>query len=397
MPSVPISRHTTTRLVLALGLTQTLAWASSFYLPAILAEPMARDAGVAPSVVFGIFSGALMLSGLLGPLVGGRIDETGGRGVVASSNLVFAAGLITLSQVTGLPGLAAGWLLIGFAMGMGLYDAAFALLTRTYGRDARGPITGVTLVAGFASTVGWPLTAWLEARYGWRSACLVWALVHLGVALPVNLWMLPRRSAPPPRPAPLDISGNTRRRITAPMVLVSFLFAATLFAASSMAAHMPRLLVDFGTEPATAILAASLIGPAQVAARLIEFGFLRRLDPLIAARIALCAHPLGAAAMFVFGAPAALVFGLLHGAGNGLLTIAKGTLPLSLFGPDGFGRRQGWLMAPAQIAQALAPFGFALIMERLGAAALWISAMLVTAALLSTILLGRMAGRSPGA
>ena len=158
------------------------------------------------------------------------------------------------------------------------------------------------------------------------------------------------------------------------MPLLAFVFAVTWFTSTAMAAHLPRLLQEAGASATAAVAAAALVGPAQVAGRLLEFGVLQRFHPLLSARLAAIAHPIGALAVMAFGAPAAAVFAVFHGAGNGILTIAKGTLPLAIFGPDGYGLRQGILMVPARFGQAAAPFLFALLMERFGASALLLSA-----------------------
>src|ERR1700736_709073 len=178
-------------ILLALGTTQTLAWASSMSLPAILADPIARDLGVSPNWVFAAFSASLVLSALLGPRIGRQIDLVGGRSVLSLSNLVLAAGLVLLGFSTSIPLLVAAWLLLGIGMGAGLYDAAFAALGRIYGHAARGSITGITLIAGFASTVGWPLTPGGLEGIGWRNTCFAWAAAHILIGLPINLLMLP--------------------------------------------------------------------------------------------------------------------------------------------------------------------------------------------------------------
>ncbi|MSP66558.1 MAG: MFS transporter [Alphaproteobacteria bacterium] len=370
----------TTPVVVTLGVTQTLAWGSSYYLPAILAAPMAATLGLAPAWVFGAFSGALLLTAALGPSAGRAIDRFGGRVVLAVSNLVFAAALLLLAGAWDRWTLLLGWLLLGVGMGIGLYDAAFATLARMYGRAARAPITGITLIAGFASTVAWPLSAVCEAKLGWRGACLVWAALHLAVALPLNLFGLPsareaRGSEPPAQPLP-----------PAPrhaMALLAFVFAAGWFIAGAMAAHLPRLLESAGASPAAAVAAGALIGPAQVAARLVEFGVLRRVHPLLTARLATLGHVIGAGLVMGLGAPAAAAFALLHGAGNGIMTIAKGTLPLALFGPVGYGRRQGLIGVPARLTQAAAPLLFGMLIDRVGLYSLILSAGLSLAALLA--------------
>jgi predicted MFS family arabinose efflux permease len=377
---MPLGRPGT---VAALGTAQTLAWASTYYLPAMLAAPMARDLGTSMPTVFAAFSVALVVSALLGPRAGGAIDRWGGRPVLMITSVVFALGLAGLGLAQGPVGLFAAWVVLGIGMGSGLYEAAFAALVRLYGAGSRNTITGITLIAGFASTVSWPLSTVLEAQIGWRGACFTWAALHLVLGLPLNA-LLPRAPAlapssesSPQQPTP-DAASTTSWRAT---LALSFVFAATWFISTAMAAHLPRLLQAAGATLATAVLVGALIGPAQVGARLLEFGLLRRVHPLLSARIAAALHPLGVVMLAVFGAPAAAVFGVLHGAGNGILTIAKGTLPLVIFGPQGYGRRQGVLMVPARIAQAFSPWLFGLALDRWGAGALAISATLGALAL----------------
>lgn len=383
--------------VASLGTAQTLAWASTYYLPAILAVPMARDMGVSVATVFAAFSCALVVSALLGPYAGRSIDRWGGRPVLMVTSLVFALGLAALAMAQGPWGLFAAWILIGVGMGSGLYEAAFAALVHLHGRNARNPITGITLIAGFASTVGWPLSMWMESQWGWRGACWAWAALHLVVGLPLNAWT-PRRALaaaaptavaaggaePDPDPAPVHA-----RRAT---VLLAFVFAATWFTSTAMAAHLPRLLQEGGATLATAVAVGALVGPAQVAGRLLEFGFLRHVHPLLSARLAALMHPLGAGLLAIAGAPVAALFAVFHGAGNGILTIAKGALPLVLFGPVGYGHRQGLLMVPARIAQAAAPWLFGLCLDRMGAGALWVSAGLGVAAFLGLFALASPSG-----
>jgi MFS family permease len=379
-------------IVAALGTTQTLAWGSSYYLPAILAEPIAEGLGVSRALVFGVFSGSLLLSALLGPAVGRAIDNRGGRGVLVLSNVVLAAGLVLLAFAHGVVGLAMAWAVLGVGMALGLYDSAFATLAGLYGRVARGPITGITLIAGFASTIGWPLSAFLDAILGWRGTCLTWAALHLLIGLPLNRLLIPR-AAPPERTAEPEVSTPASPRGT--MAILAFVFAATWFVTGAMAAHMPRLLEIAGATSTAAIAAAALVGPAQVAARLVEFGALRWISPLVSARIAAALHPLGAGILAAFGAPAIMAFALLHGAGNGLLTIAKGTLPLAIFGPVGYGLRSGVLAAPARAAQAASPLIFGLLIDWLGVEALALSSGLSIAALLA--LMGLRTRTSPAA
>jgi predicted MFS family arabinose efflux permease len=380
MTQAPAAR----RLVLVLGSTQTIAWASSYYLPAILARPMAEAAGVAVEAVFLAVSLALGVTALLGPLAGRVIDRSGGRDLLAAGNLLFALGLCLLAAAEGPWLLAAGWAVLGLAMGVGLYEAAFAVAARLAGQGARAPITGITLIAGLASTVGWPATAAMEAAFGWRGACLGWAGLHLLICLPAHLWLLPRRPPPAP-PAPPPPSAEQAREDRRTMALLAFAFAAMWFTSGAMATHLPALLTGLGAGLPAALAAAALVGPAQVAARVAEFALMRRVGPLAAARAAALAHPAGAALLAGAGVSAAAPFALLHGAGNGIMTIAKGTLPLVLFGPAGYGQRQGWLALPARLAQAASPVCFALLLSGLGGAALWVTAGLGVAAFVALL------------
>lgn len=377
--------------VARLGTAQTLAWASTYYLPAILAAPMARDLGIATPTVFAAFSVALVVSAVVGPRSGAAIDRLGGRPVLMATSGVFALGLAGLGLAQGPVALFAAWVVLGIGMGSGLYEAAFASLVRLYGKEARASITGITLIAGFASTVGWPLSAWLEGAFGWRQACFAWAALHLLVGLPLNAMLpkaapaaLPSAAGPPPATA-VEAPGEAPSWPS--MLILSFVFAVTWFISTAMAAHLPQLMLAAGATLATALWVGTLIGPAQVAARLLEFGWLRKLHPLLSARLAAAMHPIGAALLLLGGPALAPVFGILHGAGNGILTIAKGTLPLVLFGSAGYGARQGWLMIPARVAQATAPFVYGVAIERWQAGALWLTAGLGLAALAALALL----------
>ncbi|QFU12640.1 Major Facilitator Superfamily protein [Stutzerimonas frequens] len=361
------------RIVLALGSAQTLAWGSTYYLPAILAEPMASELGISTGNVFAAFSLALIVTAILGPLSGKRIDHHGGRDVLALSSVVFALGLAVLGLANGPLMLWLGWLVIGIGMALGLYESAFSTLAGIYGRDARGVITGITLLAGFASTVCWPISGWLNAEFGWRATCLTWAGAHLLLGLPLNRLLIPVGVQPAPTAAE-QAHTNGRSGAGLTMALLAFVFAATWFTSTAMAAHLPRLLQESGLSPAAAIAIAALVGPAQVGARCLEFVLLQRFHPLISARLAAIAHPIGAAGVMLAGAPATTAFVLLHGGGNGILTIAKGTLPLAIFGPHGYGLRQGLLMVPARFAQAFSPLVFALLIDDFGTRALWLSA-----------------------
>jgi MFS family permease len=378
-----IAGRPTSSIVIALGIAQTVAWASTYYLPAVLATPMARDLGISPVMVFAAFSAAMVVSAFVGPWAGVMIDRHGGRGILIGSNLVFAAGLGCMAMAQGPALLWLGWLIVGFGMGIGLYEAAFSALACIYGKAARSPITGITLIAGFASTVGWPLSALIEARYGWRTTCLAWAVLHLFLALPLNAWLPAGNLSVPAVAAGAKAAGAVAGRARWTMVLLAFVFAVTWFTSTAMAAHLPRLLEAAGATTAVAVGAGALIGPAQVAARIFEFTLLRRFHPLVSTRLATLTHPIGAAVLLWFGAPGAYAFAFLHGAGNGVLTIAKGTLPLALFGPVGYGVTQGLIAGPGRVLQAASPLLFGYVLDRYGVNAIWLTTGLGLAALLA--------------
>lgn len=420
--------HSRFATVTVLGITQTLAWASSYYIPAMLAPAMANDLGLSTQAVFAAFSICLILSALLGPWAGKMIDILGGRPVLVATNLIFALGLACLGLSEHIAVFLLGWLLVGVGMGAGLYEAAFATLVRLYGTQSRNAITGVTLFGGFASTVSWPLTGWLEVNYDWRIACFAWAALHIVVGLPLNA-LLPGLkkvhpgpstqksvaasangrghqagaanaaptaavsvSAPEPRITSSEHSppALSARRSLQASLLLALVFANTWFISTALAAHLPALLQSAGLTLAGAVALGALIGPAQVAGRLMEFGFLRHLHPLLAAKMATLTHPIGAFLLLVLGGPAGMVFAILHGLGNGILTIAKGTLPLVIFGASGYGHRQGVLMIPARLAQATSPFVFGWMINAWGTGALVFSSALGVVSFAAMWVLGRI-------
>ena len=381
--------------VLTLGAAQMLAWGSAFYMPAILAAPMAQSFGLPQTTLFAMFSAALFVSGLVGPLAGRAIDRYGGQPVLMFSNVLFAAGLLLLGAAVAPWMLALGWLLLGLAMGCGLYEAAFATVVRLRGSSARGAITGIALLGGLASTLGWTLSALMLAQGGWRMACFGWAVLHLAVGLPLHARLqrvgatpIPVEPAPAfgvgeaPLPSPVPVSPPVPS-YTLPLLALAF--SLHWFVTTAFAAHLPGLLAAAGATAGAVVLAASLVGPSQVAGRLLDFGFLQRLSPLLVARVSMLTHPVGAVLLLTLGAAAAAPFAVLHGVGNGILTIAKGSLPLQLFGPVGYGARQGWLVLPGRLLQGLAPWLFGIALTDYGVGMLWFSGGLCVAAFLALL------------
>jgi predicted MFS family arabinose efflux permease len=325
---------------------------------------------------FAAFSAALVVSALVGPRVGRTVDAIGGRDVLVVSNVVLAVGLAILAFAHSQAMLWLAWLILGVGMGIGLYDTAFAALGRIYGLEARSAITGITLLAGFASTIGWPLTAWGASELGWRETCLAWAGAHIVLGLPLNL-TLPKSTgvATTHDTAKPDIS------LDWPMIVLGLAFAASWAVVTAMAVHLPRLLEAAGASAIQAVAAGALIGPSQVGARILEASLMKRFHPMVSARLSVALHPIGAAVLALFGAATASApFTILHGAGSGILTIARGTVPLAIFGAENYGYRLGLLGVPTRIATAAAPLLFGLLIDRYGAGVLVFSSALSIAA-----------------
>ena len=355
------------KIVARIGVAQLIGYGGTYYLPAILAAPIGRDLGLSANWTFAGLSIALIVSGFIGPAVGRYVDQGGGRRALVASNFAFTLGLALLGLANGLPLMIAGWLLMGLGCGLGYYETAFAALTRLYGVSARRLISGVTLIAGFTSTVSWPLMAWLESHYGWRATCFFWVAANLLIALPLNL-MLPTPAPELAREKGLDEASDAPMALDPvaekrAMTAIALMFTATAVVSSGLSAIMPNLLAHFGVSQTNAILASALIGPAQVVGRLAEMGWLTRYHPLVAARLATMFLPIGTAAFALGGATFAIPFTMLYGLGNGILTIARGSLPLAIFGPAGYGQRVGILAAPSRMASALAPVAVGMLFD----------------------------------
>lgn len=361
----PTSEPPRRRIVPALGITQILGWGSTYYLPAVLAPAIALDTGwPLPAIVGGLALG-LLVAGAVSPLVGRTIDRHGGRSVLSAASLLFAAGLAALAAAPSLPFYLAAWLLLGLAMGAGLYDAAFATLGRIYGESARRAITLLTLIAGFASTLCWPLTAWLDSTFGWRGACLAYAGLQLAVALPLHAWALPRR------PAGLVPQALGTSASSAPMAQprLYLLLAATITLAAAITAlvavHLLTILQGRGLSLAAAVGLGALIGPAQVSARASEILLGRHRHPIwtLVAATVLVAAGIG---LLTLSFPLPAVALLAFGAGAGIHSIARGTVPLALFGAAGYPTLMGRLARPSLVAQAVAPVLGALLLQWTG-------------------------------
>ncbi len=339
-----------TRTISALGVIEIFAWGSSFYLPAVLAEPIALDTGWSRGAVTGGVSVGLLAAGLVATRVGRLIQTFGGRPVLAGAMVLIAAGLGLMAAAPNLPVYFAAWLIVGAGMGGGLYDAAFATLGHIYGREARRAITALTLWGGFASTVCWPITAYLNELVGWRGTCLSYAALHLLVTLPLCIFALPRQERAPvvQRPAG-GAAGLADLRFWA--LIVAAVTQALVAAIWSM--HLMTVLQATGVSLAAAVALGALIGPAQVGARVIEMASGGRHHPAWTALIS-AGLLTGGFAGLVAGIPASVAL-IAYGAGNGLWSIARGSLPMALFGPEDYPVIMGRIARPALFASASAP------------------------------------------
>ncbi|MEE7501971.1 MFS transporter [Methylobacterium mesophilicum] len=358
-------------VIAALGVVEILAWGSSFYLPAVMAAPIAESTGWPLGWVVGGLAFGLLVAALASPHVGAAIHRRGGRPILALAALLLAAGLTVVAAAPVLPVYLAGWLILGAGMGCGLYDPAFATLGRLYGATARPAITTLTLWGGFASTVCWPLSAFLVAHVGWRGACLTYAGLHLAVTLPLILAMIPHAPAlavadGPQESGPAPLSARERRAF--------LLFAGVLVLGgaimSQVSVHLLTLLQARGVPLAAAVAYGALIGPAQVSARVAEISLKGRHHPLWTLTAAFGLIALGLW-LLAAGLPGVALWLVLYAGGNGIYSIARGTVPLALFGPVRYPLVVGRLARPALAAQALAPPAGALVLTHAGPGALW--------------------------
>ncbi len=351
---------------MAIGAAQTIAWASTYYLPAILVDPVAEALGASRTALFAAFSWALLVNGLCAPAVGRLIDRHGGRPVLATGAAVIAVGLALLAGADGLVLWYLAWTVLGVGMAMGLYDAAFATLGRLLGPAARPAIVGVTLMAGFASTIGWPLGAWLVAHLGWRAMLGCYAVAQLTVVLPLVLVAVPRVA----RRAVAELAGRAAGRGGRVFLLLATFFTLRAAISALLSVHILTLLGGMGLTTGQAVFAAALIGPAQVGSRVMEWVLARWLSPLGGAWLGAVLLPAGVAAL-LGGAPA-VAFTVLYGMSNGILTISRGMLPLAVFGPERYATLLGRLAMPGLLAQAAAPTLLAPLVTALPAASIFL-------------------------
>ncbi|HXF77216.1 MAG TPA: MFS transporter [Usitatibacter sp.] len=344
-----------TALVAALGIAQIVSWGTLFYAIGVLGPAMQRDLHVSSLFVFGAFTAGLLVSGAAAPAAGRMVDARGGRSVLSTGSVLGTVAMAILALAPNGAVMSIGWLVAGAAMAACLYDPAFATLSQHAGERYRRAVTVLTLWGGFASTVFWPLSQLLLDAWGWRATFGIYAMMNALVCLPIHLFLVP------PRPIVANaVRGDEERSPAfgdARLPWVNAAFAIASFVFGVFAVHMIALLTAAGLSAREAVGLSMLVGPMQVAGRLVELRFARRTRAVVVGYAAFALLLVAVAAMLGvrgFGAMAVL-FVLAYGIGNGLLTIVRGTAPAELFGRAGLGALLGHLSRYASFAKALAP------------------------------------------
>jgi hypothetical protein len=359
-----MTRSTAWRLVPALGLTQIVSWGTLYYSIAVLGASMRDELGISAAMLFGAYSLALLISALTAPFVGRAIDRHGGRAVMSVGSVAAAIALFLIAHVHSTIALFLAWSVAGVAMAMTMYDAAFATLSQHSGTSYRKALTALTLMGGLASTAFWPASLKGLEWFGWRDTLLCFAALELALCLPLHLLFIPPSTGAADHGKAGAAEGRgalpaAKRR--AAFVWLAIAFAFNGFIVSVLTVHLITILQGKGLTLATAVWVGTFFGPMQVTGRLLEFAIGRRFA---SRSIGIAALSLLVVAIVVLLAlngqvGPALLFAILFGGSNGVVTIVRGTVPAELFGRAGYGGTLGNLAAPALFARAIAPFAFA--------------------------------------
>jgi MFS family permease len=374
------------RLVPALGVTQVISWGTLYYSIAVLGASMRTELGVSAETLFGAYSLSLLIAAVVAPSVGRAIDRHGGRRVMSVGSMVAGVALLAIANVYSSFALYAAWSIAGLAMAMTMYDAAFATLSQHSGASYRSALTALTLMGGLASTVFWPASLKGLEWYGWRETLMFFATLQFCVCLPLHLICVPPGSGSgvagklgAVEPA-FKMSPQSRRRA---FVALAAAFALNGFVVSVLTVHMVSVLQRQGLTLETAVWVGSFFGPMQVAGRIVEFTIGRRFAPRTIGVVALAVLVVAIGVLIGLDGQVAvaLVFTLLFGFSNGIVTIVRGTVPAEIFGRAGYGRILGSLAAPALLARAIAPLAFAQLASVQTAAFGWLLGLLAMAVL----------------
>lgn len=367
-----------------LAVTQIAAWGSMYYAFSVLAPHIGAELALRKELLYGAFSWSLLVAGLAASPVGALVDRYGGRWVMAAGSLLCGAGLILLSRSAGTLSYFGAWTVLGLAMALALYEAAFATLNRRFHQHSRQSISTLTLFAGFASTIFWPLTLKLDGMLGWRGTYACFAALQLILCLPLHI-VLGRdervAAAPQALPAPSHTLAEAVRHPA--FWKLALAFSANAFVFSALSVHLIPLLAQGGHGAGVAVLTASLIGPLQVAGRIGERTLARNAAPQTVGQFTFAALPAALLALLLFGhhAWAAALFCILYGLSNGILTIVRGTIPQALFGRANYGAISGAMAGPSLASKAAGPLVAAAILNAFPAPALLLTLLFLMSVL----------------
>lgn len=370
--------------VVILAITQLVSWGMLYYAFGVLASRIQSDLALTASQTFGAFSLSVLVAGLAATPVGIAIDRHGGRGIMVLGSILASVGLCTMATAASFGGYLLAWTILGAAMSLTLYEAAFATLNKSITGDAAKSISTVTLVGGLASTVFWPLTEALAAQLGWRATLMAYAGVQLVLCAPLH-WALDGRNRH-------RVAGQQHGGVTLPQAmrqpqfwLLAAAFAFNAFIFSALSVHLIRVVQGLGHGMGLALSLAALIGPMQVAGRLAERTLGARRTPALIGAYTFAALPVALLVFALCGRHAYAVglFCILYGLSNGVLTILRGTLPASMFGRKQYGAISGALAAPALLAKGSGPLVFAMALDYAG-----VQSMLMPLVVLAAMSLG---------
>jgi hypothetical protein len=359
----------------ALGITQITAWGTSYYCLGVLAKPIVADTGWPMTTVFLGFSVALLVMGFISTWVGRLIDRIGARAVMCAGTIIVSAGLVALSQVWDQVSYLAVWAVIGIGMRCCLYDAAFAALVQVTPSRGRKAISYLTLYGAYASTVFWVVGHYLNEAYGWRGTLIAFAAINIAICLPLNWLGLLRRDPPDDSAAPVAAPAASpdgpalegRMRVIG-IMLFALIMSLNGFVFGVISIQLVPLLEAAGLAGAAAVWVASLKGHGQFAGRVVEIFFGRNLKAMTIARIAIAVVPASLILLFLARGDfiQLVVFTLLLGASQGVITIVRGAVPLALFGAKGYGAVLGVIATPILLVNAFSPAAFALLVVQFG-------------------------------
>lgn len=356
----------TWRIIGILAFTQILSWGALYYGFSILAPFIGQTLGMRAEILYGAFSWSLLVAGLVATPTGVLLDRFGGQWVMATGSLVCSVGLIWLSKAAGPLSYFGAWTVLGVAMSLTLYEAAFATINRKFEHDSRKAISTLTLFAGFASTIFWPLTLALNTAIGWRDTYLLFGAAQLVLCLPLHLMMGQDGASTNTAPAHLVHHHTLAEALHHPAFWkLAAAFAANMFIFSALSVHLIPLLQDFGHAASLAVLMSTLIGPMQVIGRIGERTFARNAMPQQVGMFTFGALPAAVVALLLFGSQAwaVAVFCTLYGLSNGVLTIVRGTIPQAMFGRKNYGAISGAMAGPSLLAKAAGPLVAAAILR----------------------------------